>query len=78
MALSASMRGSQPLGGQPHSGSRCAVAAVMFTFRSGSQLFFDHQGQLGPVRHLLPLPQAQLLVHNLRIVYGDRAEIRLA
>ena len=86
MATSTSIRGSrsfhplegQPQRGQPQSGSRCGVAAVSFTFRSGSQLFFDHQGQLGPVRHLLPLPQAQLLVHNLRIIYAGRAEISLA
>jgi hypothetical protein len=50
----------------------------MLTFRSGSQLFFDHQGQLTPVRHLLPLPQAQLLVHNLRILYAGGAEISLS
>ena len=87
MATTTSIRGFQPPGVQPqrgelapspHSGSHCGVAAVSFTFRSGSQLFFDHQGQLGPVRHLLPLPQAQLLVHNLRIIYAGRAEIKLA
>lgn len=51
---------------------------MKFTFGGGSQLFFDHQGELSPVRHLLPLPQAQLLVHNLQILYADRAEISLA
>lgn len=82
MAIAASIRGFHPLEGQlppsPHSGSRCGVAAVKFTFGGGSQLFFDHQGELSPVRHLLPLPQAQLLVHNLQILYADRAEISLA
>jgi hypothetical protein len=82
MATAASIRGFHPREGQlppsPHSGSRCGVAAVMLTFRSGSQLFFDHQGQLTPVRHLLPLPQAQLLVHNLRILYAGGAEISLS
>jgi len=82
MATSTSIRGSRiprsQLAPSPHSGSRCGVAAVSFTFRSGTQLFFDHQGQLGPVRHLLPLPQAQLLVHSLRLMYGERAEISLA
>jgi hypothetical protein len=51
---------------------------VSFTFRSGSQLVFDHLGQLGPVRQLLPLPHTQLLVHNVRIMYGDRAEVSLS
>lgn len=84
MATTTSIRESRsfhPLEGQwppaPHSGSRCGVAAVSFTFRSGSQLFMDHEGQLGAVRHLLPLAQAQLLVHNLQIMYGERAEVRL-
>lgn len=63
----------QPLGCRPH----CGVAGVSFSFRGGRPLFADHEGQLGPVRHLLPLAEAQLLVRNLRVIYTHRAKVRL-
>jgi hypothetical protein len=56
----------------------CELAAVSFCFRGGTTLFVDHRGQLGSERHLFPLPQAQLLVHNLRLMYGPSAQADLA
>lgn len=50
---------------------------MSFTFHSGTTLFVDHQGQLGSERHPFLLPQAQLLVHNLRLLDGERAVIQL-
>lgn len=66
--------------GTSASGTRrcCELAAVSFSFRGGSQLFIDHQGQIGKQRHLFPVPEAQLLVHNLRLIYGQQAQADLA
>lgn len=50
--------------GATTSSSRCCeLAAVSFTFRSGTPLFVDHQGQL--------------LMHDLRLLYGERVVIQL-
>ena len=50
--------------GATTSSSRCCeLAAVSFTSRRGTTLFVDHQGQL--------------LMHDLRLLYGERAVIQL-
>lgn len=56
----------------------CPLAAVSFSFRGSSQLFVDRAGQLGKQRHLFPRAEAQLLVHNLRLIYGPQARVALA
>lgn len=79
MATTPSTTGPSASGTSAPGTSRCCeLAAVSFSFRSGTTLFIDHRGQLGKERHLFPLPQAQLLVHNLRLIYGASAQADLA
>jgi hypothetical protein len=79
MATTPSTTGTSALGTSATSSSRCCeLAAVSFCFRGGTTLFVDQRGQLGCERHLFPLPQAQLLVHNLRLMYGPSAQADLA